>query len=256
MPKLSKAPLVEVIFELRWQCPPKCKDDPMRWAREDSFLVADFRDQARSAGYAHVETLDAPPTFVPHVVSHRFRPSPDTWPCYQIGLGILTANLTNEFYDWKVFKECVLNGLRMLSQSKPGGFNALSEAGVSLKYIDGFLLDEGKTALSFIQRNLRVTLDRPEDLLATEGITKKAERIDLSLVFSLSEPAGTVIYSLKSGKVNGQDALVATTTLRSVGESAPKEDIDAFAEWLDKAHRVQKEFFEKTIEKTYLESFE
>ena len=103
MPQLSQAPLIEAIFEIRWGSPQPAKGGMVNWNFDDedtSFFVGQFHGVAKARGYSTVERPNPTGLSIPHVVTHRFRPKPNVWPCYQIGLGIATVNQINDGYEW------------------------------------------------------------------------------------------------------------------------------------------------------------
>ena len=93
----------------------------------------------RLLGFAHVERaqLQGTPIETPFLISHRFRPAPETWPCYQIGPGIFTVNVTNKEYAqkrWDGFMDALRDGLLTFEASHPAGIQQLRFVNVNLIY--------------------------------------------------------------------------------------------------------------------------
>jgi uncharacterized protein (TIGR04255 family) len=101
---LTKKPLIEAICELRWgpvQAIPGTATDP-----NYKLLVGRFYDRIEKEYPIHepLPAASVPDEMLSHVVQHRFRKSPQGWPCAQIGPGILTYNETAD-YDWVPFRD-------------------------------------------------------------------------------------------------------------------------------------------------------
>jgi len=99
---LSKKPLVEAIFELRWKLQeptPGIKIDP-----NYKLLVGGIYDKIRQSYpfYEQLPTSALPDEIAAYVVQHRFRKATDGWPLVQIGPGVITVNDT-EGYTWDDF---------------------------------------------------------------------------------------------------------------------------------------------------------
>jgi len=88
MSKLPKAPLLEVIFELRWQI--KQKSDLTKY----QYLIGDLYSAIKKT-YPVRESL-APPEVPTDILInnpvHRFRKDKNQYPLVQIGPGLLTLN--------------------------------------------------------------------------------------------------------------------------------------------------------------------
>ncbi len=259
MPKLSKAPLIEIIFELRWgpgepgQGPVNLSPD--RWSPEErSYFPAEFRNGARKQGLEYVEDI-GPPIPIPSVVAHRFRPSEGKWPCLQIGLGLFTVNLTNEFYDgWDSFRQAATKGLAVLDGAYPGGLSALPLFHAELRYLDGFPLKE-QAPLDFMRANLQLALDMPDGLLEHNALQGPVESPEVGFMVPVVKPEGKLLLKLQSGMINGEKGLVAHTAIRSTRGALPDQNSEALLRWLDQAHEIQHYFFETLVAGSLMETF-
>jgi hypothetical protein len=110
---LKNKPLVEAIFELRWELQehePGMKIDP-----HYKILIGRIYDRINrvSAEYPFHEplaTATIPDEMVGYVVQHRFRKGENEWPLIQIGPGVITLNDTKG-YVWEDFEERISNVL-------------------------------------------------------------------------------------------------------------------------------------------------
>jgi len=260
MGMLSKAPLIEVIFEIHWAN--KSSSGEFEWSGDEiSFFPGQFNGIAKDKGFGYVERanlqkgpLDIPS--LPFQATYRFRKEKNTWPCFQIGLGLFTANVTNEFYmgGWNSFKESIQLGLEILSDGHPTGFNNLPIVSTELRYIDGFTFADGETAEDFIMNNLSLKFELSDRITANPNLPPPMINPDLSFSLKCENPKGYLISKLQSGKINGVPGLISTTSVKSTNKDCPDISVESFAKWSQDAHELQTFFFENFLEPGYLES--
>ncbi|HPH00719.1 MAG TPA: TIGR04255 family protein, partial [Tenuifilaceae bacterium] len=88
MSKLPKAPLVEVVFELRWQIINKVDLSKI------PYLYGDIYSQLKNK-YPFRESIVPPEIPIDILINqpvHRFRTAPNDYPLFQVGTGIITLN--------------------------------------------------------------------------------------------------------------------------------------------------------------------
>ena len=260
MPSLPNAPLVEAIFELRWGEAATNPDQPTTWifSEEDSeFFPGEFYRVAREAGFASIERPNPPGVSFPHMVSHRFRQAPGKWPCYQIGLGLFTANQIKDGYRWNDFKSVIRQGLTLLDRGHPRGLNGLPPFWVELRYRDAFRLGPRETPADFIANKLTVRVEPPSEFLAGRNLEQETlAPIRIGLEIHASAPPATVIIDLMQAQIQNEPGFVMDTIVRSIPPDCPPfalEDLDA---WLEDAHRIQKHAFETLIAPEFAASFQ
>ncbi|MBV6460184.1 MAG: hypothetical protein HJHJAOHD_00286 [Flavobacteriales bacterium] len=101
MSKLPNAPLVEVIFELRWKVTDKEELTKCQYLHGD--LYASIKDI-----YNFREALVAPEVPMElylNIPAHRFRVAQNNYPLVQVGPGLLTLNTIDSKYNWEEFEE-------------------------------------------------------------------------------------------------------------------------------------------------------
>jgi uncharacterized protein (TIGR04255 family) len=167
---LANAPLIEAIFEIRWgnfKIDPVSKGQELFFPRDEiDFFFGKFRTIAESIGYSYVERVlpeEAP--LIPHFVCFRFRKSPNTWPCYQIGLGVFTTNQVTDGYDWEKFKQDIINGIDYLDRGHPLGLEKLPFIRIELRYRDGLLFRPQESPIDFLNKNMELELKLPSEFL-------------------------------------------------------------------------------------------
>ncbi|MFQ6057112.1 MAG: TIGR04255 family protein, partial [Methanosarcinales archaeon] len=132
---LKNKPLVEVIFELRWEL-----HEPAQGMKIDphyKILIGRMYDRVKDEYPFHEQlpTATMPDEIAGYVVQHRFRKDKDKWPLIQIGPGIVTFNDT-EGYIWEDFEKRVCYLLDTLFEAYPDAENNLKPNGLLLRYID------------------------------------------------------------------------------------------------------------------------
>src|SRR5690349_17712708 len=101
MGKLPRAPLQEVIFEIRWELdidPSNNQQLDMGYAlaqgKLQEIVKAEFPHYQRKMPHGFPDQL-----FKYQTVG-QYWTKPDTWPVLQLGPGIFTINATEVNYDW------------------------------------------------------------------------------------------------------------------------------------------------------------
>lgn len=263
MADLSQAPLIEAIFELRWG-EMKSKDTPQRGIEfffnksNEALFAEQFQSAMIDRGFVVHERVheELPQLTIPHIVTDRFRPAENTWPCYQTGLGIFSANQVNDGYAWEQYKADVLHGLELFDPTHPLGLDGLPSIGVELRYQDGFVLEEGETPSQFLKDKLEINFTLHNDFLSLPAISSDPQGSKIVFNLKLNDPEGILLISLDEAYINGQMGFVMSTTVRSADGAQPAFVLDELEEWLEKAHDVQRHAFVTLINKTYARTFE
>src|SRR5688572_1001001 len=118
--RLPKAPLAEVVFELRWVLqsdpglPPFLRNDPGLAPLLDSFTA-----NMKKAGYGFTRDMSPATQTGAYGVARRYFLGADKpFPIMQIGPGIFATNASS-LYDWKSYKAQVIQGVRAVFKSYP-----------------------------------------------------------------------------------------------------------------------------------------
>jgi uncharacterized protein (TIGR04255 family) len=258
MTQLSKAPLVEAIFELRWDLAGTDNGQLLvpTPSEEAEFFVGQFHGVAKLEGFSEVERLNPNLQIqIPHVISHRFRRSPNTWPCYQIGLGIFTVNQINEGYAWSSFKTNIAKGLELLNSGHPSTLASLPLVGVDLTYQDGMIFEPGESASDFLKKKLNFGYEPPKDLISEVSDGGVAQGYSIGFQIPIKKPAGLLIVELQEALINGILGFAMNTRIRSINLNVPTATQDGIIAWLEEAHKIQKIAFDKLINPTFAKSF-
>jgi len=239
---LSNAPLIEAIFELRWGGVGGSFDFNQEKMNLDSFSKV-----ARDAGYVIDETLnDSVPDNVPRIPRKRLRKEIQKWPCLQVGMGIFTINVTNEFYrDWKEFQAEILFGLGLFHKA-----HAVEDirATQTLRYIDGFQLKKAETVESFLKDKMALSVSLPQNFLL--DVRNKEAPLNSRIVIEqkIDKPSGLFVFDLMSGQINGDPSVIMHSVVQST-----EQNLVNLKDWLTDAHAVQKKSWEEIIKPKFSE---
>ncbi|MBI4640175.1 MAG: TIGR04255 family protein [Candidatus Tectomicrobia bacterium] len=170
IPKLTKAPLQEVIFEAFWELdihPQSRESDDPGFELAQGVFAEIVRQEFPF--YKRVAPPLVPVHFLLHRPVHQFWRGHAQWPVLQLGPGLLSANDTEETYVWESgFRPVIEYALDTVLKSyikEAPRFNK-----VSLRYIDAVEL-EGEFQINFvkfIETNLQIRVARDFEIGSTE----------------------------------------------------------------------------------------
>jgi uncharacterized protein (TIGR04255 family) len=255
-PVLGKKPLVEAIFELRWDLRdsgPGPGTDP-----HYQLFVGRLYDRVLKQ-YPHHEQLPAaaaPPELASHVVQHRFRKAANEWPLLQVGPGVVTLNATTD-YDWADYEKRIAGLLDAVHDAYPKDVLGAGITMVLLRYLDAFPLDLGETnACDYLEDKLKTRIKLERRLFEKTGVAERPSNIDLRFEFFTTTPPGIVQLKFARGrrKTNGTDVIMLDTTVRTGEKDIPQEKTPLL-EWTKAAHDLADDWFFKLVEGELLESF-
>jgi uncharacterized protein (TIGR04255 family) len=240
MSKLPNTPLLEVIFELRWQI--KQKSDLIKY----QYLIGDLYSSIKDT-YPVRESLVPPEVPTDILINnpvHRFRKGINQYPLVQIGPGVLTLNTTDEHYYWDEFYQLS----KELNESFFSIFPKEDETFKSnLLYLDFFRFDfKNENVEDFINEFFNIKIKQ-------EFLQEKGNPFHLDTGFYYKTNLGDLSVTLKKGK-NGknEEGIVMQTTLfgqESIG------DVENVLIWLNKAHDFTSNLFKEITKGKLYTSF-
>lgn len=251
---LKNKPLVEAIFELRWELQEQTggmKIDP-----HYKVLIGTVYDKVKSEYPFHEQlpTATMPDEMSGYIVQHRFRKGKDEWPLIQIGPGIITLNDTDG-YVWKDFEKRISFVINTIFGIHLNPRN-LKVNGLILRYIDVIDFDYNKdNAFNFLKEKMKINVNVYQKLFVNTGVSKLPKGFDLRFFFPSAKPKGDVGLRFVRGKRKEVDALIWETTVQSTGKNLPdtKKKITI---WVENAHKLTHDWFFKIIEGELLRRFE
>jgi len=252
---LKNKPLVEAIFELRWEL-----QEPASGMKIDphyKILIGRIYDRVKDEYPFHEQlpTAAIPDEIAGYIVQHRFRKDKDKWPLIQIGPGIITLNDTGG-YIWEDFEKRLYHILKVLFDAYPDAETNLKINWALLRYIDAVDFNyEENNIFSFLSSNLKICIDIYEKLFEETGVGNLPLGFDLRFSFPATKPKGAVHLRFVRGKRKNEDALIWETQVQSVGEYAPKTK-EQIRTWVTDAHTLTDDWFFKMIEGKLMRRFE
>lgn len=240
MSKLPKAPLLEVIFEMRWQI--KQKSDLTKY----QYLIGDLYSTIKET-YPVRESL-APPEVPTDILInnpvHRFRKGKNQYPLVQIGPGLLTLNTTDENYYWNDF----YSWAETLNKEFFSVFPIESETFKSnLLYLDFFKFD-------FKNQNVNDFINQSFNISINQGfMNETGNPFHLDLGFFYETNLGNLSVTLKKGQNSKkEDGIVMQTSLH--GKDSMKSS-DNVLSWLNQAHEFSSYLFKEITKGELYNSF-
>ena len=262
--KLPNAPLVEVVFELRWAL--RGDKDRLPALRADpgfELLAEDFTETATDQGF--LVRKDMSPTGIGtlgHSVKYRYLRSEDEpFPLWQIGPGIFACNQATE-YEWEEFRELVSNGVRALFSSYPKSKTiTIHPVYLELRYIDAFNKDllGHYDLIRFLSGNTSFSLQL-SDFLNSERFSGETAGL-LRVLKTLRDDKDTQFQlEVGTGESNQKRSLVASSRVVKHGDPIElgvniRTKIKTIVQWLDIAHEVTSPFFMDFVSPDLMEKF-
>jgi len=246
MIELNNPPLIEAIFELRWnlqETEQGIKKDP-----NYKLLVGRIFEKVKTQYpyYEQLPTANMPDEIAGYIIQHRFRKNKDEWPLIQIGPGIITLNDT-EKYLWVNFREKISYLIETLYDTYPDAEANLAVDGLLLRYIDAVRFDfENDDIFAFLKENFKTEINLYQELFEDKEINKFPTGIDLRFSFDSEKPIGKVNLRFARGRKKEEDALIWETIVQSIPENTPNNK-NEIAVWTNDAHDITKDWFCKFI---------
>lgn len=247
--KLPKAPLQEVIFEVRWE---------LDISQETNQLYDSNFDTAVGLMRLNVKTefpvykqkfppgLQFPIGFLSYQTMYQYWSGENKWPVLQLGPGIFTVNDTEANYEW--FNNYYPLIKKALSWLKESYNQELKFNFVSLRYIDRISTKDYHFSdwLNFIRENLNFELKNEFDTLG------KLKQFNFNQIFEL-EDGSELQITISNGKSNNLDDILVWET--AVIKMSTFDDI-GLKEWLDQSHNTTSNLFKEICKYELYNSFQ
>lgn len=243
--KLPKAPLQEVIFELRW----KLDFDPESQTHTDKdfqFAFANFSSLSKNK-LRHKVNLKS--SVIPDILFqnrpiYQFWSAENQYPVFQLGPGVFTVNETEKNYEWKYFRNLITEGFDWLRQSYS---NKLEFSFIELRYIDAIQVDDEKQKdlTKFIADNLNIEI-------RNQVIDAKLNDFQLHQRFKVDSENYLTLLLANGTKNTNQSTAVILQTSYNKATNITSENLTT---WIDLAHDTCSDLFKKIISKNLYEQF-
>jgi uncharacterized protein (TIGR04255 family) len=234
------SPLVEAIFEIRWELQTK----PNRPPFDSNFKIFIGRFFERAVK-EYPQHIPLPPANMPdemsaYLIQHQFRIKRDKWPLIQMGQGIVTLNDT-ESYSWPDFKMRSQNLVKMLFDSYPDS-KKLKINNVILKYINAVKFDFARNDPNNFLQRLHCNFSMNDNFFDITNANKKTESFNLAVIHSINNPKGNLTIRYGRGISNKNDAIVWEMGVQSGNGDAPKKE-DEIKGWIESAHEIPHKWY-------------
>lgn len=240
---LNNPPLVEAIFEMRWQVQNNLVDDP-----NYSLAIGRLYDKISHKYPRHEQlpTATIPTEMASGIVQHRFRAADSQWPLIQLGPGIFTLNEVGS-YQWDDFSGRIIEGVKAFLESYPQ--KSLNIEQLTLRYINAIEFDFSKeNILEFLRENLKLNISFPPSLFNNSPETY----LDSKFSFKCDRPDTRINLRFARGEKEGKPALIWEIMVTS----PPPANIPAkLPDWLNETHEIVETWFFELIQGTLLEQF-
>ena len=248
---LPKKPLVEAIFEIRWQIR-KVADGLHEDPRWRTFLIKFFSEIREE----YPEIVELPTTQIPdqlagYTVQYQYRAGKGQWPLIQIGPGILTVNETAGYKLWEDFRPKIQKALDVLGKVYGNAQSQLQPLRADLRYINAIPFEKQEwSPANFLCQRLHTKVETGPNLFNEIP----PEEINLNLTFPTDTPKGSCLLSFATGTRKGEPAIIWQLTVRSNNNDVPSK-LELFENWMNNAHATIERCFLTLTEGELLKSF-
>jgi uncharacterized protein (TIGR04255 family) len=254
----GKAPLVELVAELRWvpasmssrqfatPSSPGTLQIIMGDNKTEEFLMR-LGVELYQSNFRLSERLVMPGfPWIPGQPVVRYKADSPTQKSvlYQAGLGMFSVNAVPPYHSWEQFSPFVRSGIQALLRARSTEEQTMPFAQVSLRYIDFFGEDfiKGKSLNAFLA-SLGISMNLP---VALAPLVTSPEARSIYWKTVLPVAAGSVSVSIGDGTVNNQFGIVLDTIVVTDLPTTP--DLGEIMKTLDSAHEITNRFFVKLTE--------
>ncbi len=254
-PLLLHPPILEVIFELRWEIQAdeqnsRMRDPsyPMMYGRMYERLKKDF------PVVEDLPSVQAHPEAAPYVPRHRMRKERNGYPLIQVGPGIVTIN-DAKGYSWTKFQALILRVVESIIDLYPSNELPLNFIKSEMRYVNGIRFDMAReNPLAFLAEKLHMKVELDPELFAVNGLHERPNAVGLNLAYALEKPMANLAISANLGQVEGKPAFIQQTLIHSFGEMVPA-DLEGFVPWLAEAHVAAENSFQVFCKGELMEKF-
>jgi uncharacterized protein (TIGR04255 family) len=249
--KLSSKPLVEAIFEMRWELTEK---DGYQVDPDFPVFVGKYFEKIGEE-YPHREDLSIcqiSDQHSPHTARHRFRRKKDGWPLTQIGPGILTVNDT-EGYDWDGFSSNISDTVKHTFAAYSGKPKPIK---VSLRYINTIPFYPKKSdILKTLKEKLKIDISFEDSVLEKVGVKNHHQNFGFFSSLPSTDGKLLLIQNYRLGKHERKQVLFWDITVQANEGKVPKTAA-AVNKWIEKAHDLLRDWFFYHSEGQLLKKFQ
>jgi len=238
MRKLPKAPLVEVVIELRWKITSKEELAGVQYLYGDLYNELKgkypFRESIHPVEFPLEMTVNQP--------VHRFRAEKDGYPLLQVGPGIITLNIIDAKYYWDTF----FNDAKELLHTFFNIYPLNNTIAPAILYIDFFPFAFSENDVhKFINQKFNVTFG--QSFFETDKLPA-----DFNMGFAYNIDLGDLRVNFQKGKNQNTEGILLQTRINGNPAKPNNENINI---WLNEAHELSSNLFKQLTKGELYESF-
>jgi uncharacterized protein (TIGR04255 family) len=258
-----KAPLLEIVVDLRWQpamqaVPAPVDSQPAMQALlaapigsqqipsmflltpQVENLIHRFGSEVYKRDFQRTERL-VPSGFpvLPGQPISRFKKADADNVLYQIGIGMFSANAVPPYRSWSQFAPEVASGVEALLAAREASERERPFSPVSLRYINAFRSDlmGDRDVNQFLREVFNIKLELPEVVSSLAPGTSPKPLV----IVKLPTPVGTLQMTAGDANIAGSPGIVLDMNLITSEQIEPQ--VDAVMKVLNDAHVVIREIF-------------
>ncbi len=255
IPPLLHPPLIEAIFEIRWEIE---SDEQSGRMRDPSYpMMYGSLYERLKRDFPVIEDLPATqahPETAPYVPRHRMRKEKNGYPLVQVGPGIITVNEAKG-YSWSSFRSLILKIVESVIDLYPKGVSPLNLSKAELRYVNGIKFDIAReNPLSFLEEKLHMKWEMNPEFFEEGLVQERPNAFGMTISYPLNKPMGNLAMSVNLGQFESRPAFIQQTLIQSVGELAPS-DVEGFSLWLQEAHTAAESCFHTFCKGSLMEKF-
>lgn len=254
-PPLLTPPIIETIFEIRWEIE---SDQQSGRMRDPSYpmMYGSIYERLKK-DFPILEDLpstQAHPEATPFAPRHRMRKEKGGYPLIQIGPGVATVNMAKG-YSWKIFASLALRVIECVIDLYPANALPLNFIKAELRYVNGIKFDLAReNPLGFLADKLHLKIEPDSEFFEVNQIADKPNGFGFNMAYVLDKPVGNLAIAVNMGQFEGKPAFIQQTLIQSFGEITPA-DFDAFSLWLEEAHNASENCFQVFYKGELMEKF-
>jgi uncharacterized protein (TIGR04255 family) len=229
MSRLPNAPLIEVIFELRW--------NPL--SVDDQYLHGDLYPLINSKyPYREVTNQIIPGPIPISGIIHRFRVAQNDYPLVQVSQGLITVNTIDSKYSWNEYEMWITDVLEKFDSISP--LNKRQSVRLALHYIDLIKFDfDNSDVYKFLSERLHINIS--QSFYKPETTSK-----NIGLVWFFENQLGALTIGINRGQNQAGDNGIGIQSVLNSNEIKP--EIEEIKTWLKSAHIVMSKLFKNMTE--------
>ncbi len=262
--KLPNAPLLEVIFELRWALEGG-EDVPVQLRHDPAYplLAYEFTENAKPHGFTvRRERPGGPAGPLGHSIHYRYHQGDNTpFPMWQIGPGIFAYNESTD-YEWSSYKASLRTALRALLASYPKS-KALKMQPVhlELRYLNSFdseLLGHVDLA-KFLSNDVKIKM-KPNNFLKSNALSGPFNgRLEINRQLKRDKKSSFNL-EIGTGKAKEKPGVLVISKVVKMSDdldigSNSRSMVSNVIRWADAAHELTHEFFQDFVGDELMKNF-